>query len=134
MTFAGELDGLMRITRMAEQYVHTHINSVDHGEKHPMITLTGLNHVGFANVTALGNQIPEYIKNYDLKSEDQFTYQQTIEYISNNTVNYFQNINQNINKRFLTEYVNVTNDRPVSGLLGYLAEAMQLEASKFIKP
>jgi len=67
LTIGGELDGLMRITRMAEEFYHNCFNKVMKTSLMldlPVVIIKGLNHIQFAN-----GEPSDFVAKNDLKAE-----------------------------------------------------------------
>lgn len=66
LNLVGELDGLLRISKGAETYWHSHVN-IDSSQKgkFPVVALEGVAHKGFMDNTML----PSAVSNDDLEQE-----------------------------------------------------------------
>ena len=67
MVVGGELDGLNRVSRLAESYFHTDVNINDQQkDKFSTLLIRGMNHAQFADSDS---KYPDFITKNDIKAE-----------------------------------------------------------------
>eukprot|EP00475_Leptophrys_vorax_P003986 TRINITY_DN12333_c0_g1_i1.p1 TRINITY_DN12333_c0_g1~~TRINITY_DN12333_c0_g1_i1.p1 ORF type:complete len:504 (-),score=132.01 TRINITY_DN12333_c0_g1_i1:88-1599(-) len=105
LTLTGEVDGLVRISRVAESVETQYWNPIDPSwtEKYPVILVPGINHMSFGSGTP-----PSAVKQRDLKLE--VTEDQAHDLIGQYIAAYMQKIALGTSSSLLTNGISYTNN------------------------
>jgi hypothetical protein len=120
LTLGGELDGLCRVTRMAEARYHT----VDPASRFPVLVLSGLNHMSFASGVP-----PTFVRDNDLRAEvnDTVAHQRVVQATAS-----FLLANWRKDKAAAAAVARMAAETDV--FVRPMLDSMELEGSKFLKP
>lgn len=120
LTLGGTKDGLMRVTRVAESFWHSHVNIDDSQKgKFPVVALDGVSHMGY-----LSGEPPSAVKKRDLKSE--VSPEQGYNMIASEITSFVDNL--------LNDSLDQFDEEPTAALVEPILKTMYLEGYSNLKP